>query len=909
MKIGKLSDVNLGRGTSRVMNVCVVSSEFIGPVKNGGIGTATSGLVRQLVADGHSVTLLYTLVENSKPASGDKPWDYWVMSLAEQGVALRFIAHQGDYREWREKAWHVKEFLGQTEYDLVYFNEHHGSGYYSLAAKQAGMEPFNRQLHCVITHGSIEWVFDINDQFVGRKADVEMMGLERRSVEMADVVIGPSSYLLQQYDRYGWKVKGQVFQQPYPLYQDPIADSVDRRFNIDELVFFGRLETRKGLWLFCDALDRLAGRLSGVSVTFMGRMTDTAGLSSGLQLVARSGKWPCRVRLITDFGQEEALSYLRQPGRLAVIPSIADNSPCVLYECMENRIPFISTRGSGGDELIDPACWNEVLVEPSVVAIEKKLFEILEEGASLGRPRFDPLGNLATWSSWHRHLALDRSLYLSSTSTVAAVANIPSHDEKPAIVVIIDRGVCSLGLLLDNVSSQIRRLGGHAAFLVVSLRRGELQDTIYALINGISAGANVGVTDPEGLNEVLLLVSSFSSVFIIDAEIEMSTAFFALASTIMQQPEAPCITCAVAARDGEVIQIQDLPLGDIPGLAALGEPVFSSIWAAPTRALVNAISISDLYDSETDSLVSSSELGCRLFYKFRRDSVEIRVLPVVGGVETKEASRVKQLVSRKKPTRSVAMDLGIQPSIFSGGPIWFAISRFGRRANVGRREIPNSDLLPPDHPLERYRDGSPSAGLAEFAAALGRPLLAMQIGASDDPSVERTRQISELSIRSKASIPAIDLLSCLEEERVVTFGLEIGVSSEANRTLSKLDTIQARVKTYLDGSSLKFKNRRIRSVKDLSDTPGKIFFVDVPIMGNDALIASLRHLKEGDLFVSLKVIEQSTGLEIGMASTKVSGKKAVELSVPLFGVFGSVLIELGLRGPTLELTVDELKIK
>src|SRR5260370_21036055 len=71
-------------GICRTMNVCVVTSEFLGPVKNGGMGTATSGLVRQLVADSHKVTLLYTFVSNGRPFTGDKPWQYWVDELAAQ---------------------------------------------------------------------------------------------------------------------------------------------------------------------------------------------------------------------------------------------------------------------------------------------------------------------------------------------------------------------------------------------------------------------------------------------------------------------------------------------------------------------------------------------------------------------------------------------------------------------------------------------------------------------------------------------------------------------------------------------------------------------------------------------------------------------------------------------------------
>src|SRR3974390_406100 len=104
MTIRKLSDLKLDKGSIAPLNVCVVSSEFVGPIKNGGIATATTGLVRHLVADGHNVTLLYTLVERGEPASGDRPWRFWVDALEAEGVRLRYIAHDGDYYTgWRGK--------------------------------------------------------------------------------------------------------------------------------------------------------------------------------------------------------------------------------------------------------------------------------------------------------------------------------------------------------------------------------------------------------------------------------------------------------------------------------------------------------------------------------------------------------------------------------------------------------------------------------------------------------------------------------------------------------------------------------------------------------------------------------------------------------------------------------------
>ena len=69
------------REPRRLLNLCVVSSEFIGPVKNGGIGAATTGLVEQLARDGHEVTLLYTLVERGEPSCAEQTWSHWADAM------------------------------------------------------------------------------------------------------------------------------------------------------------------------------------------------------------------------------------------------------------------------------------------------------------------------------------------------------------------------------------------------------------------------------------------------------------------------------------------------------------------------------------------------------------------------------------------------------------------------------------------------------------------------------------------------------------------------------------------------------------------------------------------------------------------------------------------------------------
>ena len=121
-------------------------------------------------------------------------------------------------------------------------------------------------------------------------------------------------------------------------------------------MFFGRLETRKGLELFCDALDLVADdpEPPEFRVCFMGSETHVEGIPARDYLRERARSWPWRVRVESGLNQPQAVAYIREPGRLVVMPSPVDNSPNTVLEALGLGIPFITSRGGGIPELIHP---------------------------------------------------------------------------------------------------------------------------------------------------------------------------------------------------------------------------------------------------------------------------------------------------------------------------------------------------------------------------------------------------------------------------------------------------------------------------------------------------------------------------------------------------------------------------
>ncbi|SDB54125.1 glycosyltransferase family 4 protein [Bauldia litoralis] len=364
------------------VRVCIVTGELAGPDFNGGIGTSNRGLSLALAAAGYEVDVLYTRVNDGRPFCTSGPFEQQVRSFARGDVTLRCIPHGGRWNEWLSKSYLVYRHLSRHRYDVVFFDDMHGNGYMTLLAKRAGAPELEYTTFCVVAHSATQWIFDANNMSVSGLAEVTQMEMERRSIELADLLITPSSYIVSRYREFGWSIPEAVVVQPNILPRFTHRSQAIRHVEPREFVFFGRLEKRKGLWLFCAALDRLKKELTGRTVTFLGKTTEEYGVSTGTRLLGHIASWPFDVRMLTSYDSEQALSYLAADNRVAVMPSPEDNSPSVVLECLHNGIPFVASKGSGGEELIAEASRANSLFEPTVEGLTDKLRDALANGVS-----------------------------------------------------------------------------------------------------------------------------------------------------------------------------------------------------------------------------------------------------------------------------------------------------------------------------------------------------------------------------------------------------------------------------------------------------------------------------------------------------------------------------------------------
>jgi O-antigen biosynthesis protein len=416
---------------SNPLKICIATSDIVGPIRNGGIGTWYHACACAMAAAGHHVTVLFILGNHCENHSTE----HWIRYYASRGVEFVPLPPMLHYvREpfvWTKMSYDVYLWLRDRCFDIIHFHEWRGHGFYSALAKRQGLA-FQNTVLVVGTHSPLLWHKFGMAEYVTEVEELQTDHLERSSVALADVVVSPSQYMIRWIVEHGWKLPSRIdyiqYIQSHYLPLEQLQAAPPRVIN--QLVFFGRLETRKGLALFCDAIDRLVAEKaisSNVSLAFLGKRVWMNGADSYSYIQNRSKHWNLSWSVIDDKDHAGAIAYLKEPGRLAVICSLLENSPNTVLECLANAIPCLSTDVGGNPELVAEADRARTLFAPRAAELARKLAETLSQAPRPALPAVHPDVTKAQWLAWHQKYAAMK----------AELAPSPAGPANPLVSVVL----------------------------------------------------------------------------------------------------------------------------------------------------------------------------------------------------------------------------------------------------------------------------------------------------------------------------------------------------------------------------------------------------------------------------------------------------------------------------------------
>ncbi|GAA6017983.1 hypothetical protein JCM10207_002731 [Rhodosporidiobolus poonsookiae] len=409
--------------------VLIVTSELAGLHKNGGIGTAFTELATALA--GEADIEMSILVAHVEGTFAVKKREALRQELAAKRITLSFVDPEPQPfwpQAWTPTAsmriWHYLRSRDGS-YDIIHFPDNTGIGYFSALGKYEGLALQDSRLVVGLHGADVEWAAMLNKRYPSDRYAIELGVFERRTAEMADAVVAPSEYILEYSRSRGWELpEGSAYVIPNIVQTPPLADGASAAGDvvqpINELVFFGRLEERKGTRLLLSTLESLyssnSSALPSLRITFLGRdqpdvktRTEVSVLlSSALDSILEHTNASFTYQFLKSYDRDEALTYLQNPSRLALLPSLADNSPSTVLECIAHGIRFIASDVGGVPELVHPDDQDKVLFAPLVDAFSTKLVDTLARLEKAPwtpiRPRPATQTAAADWIHFHRWL-------------------------------------------------------------------------------------------------------------------------------------------------------------------------------------------------------------------------------------------------------------------------------------------------------------------------------------------------------------------------------------------------------------------------------------------------------------------------------------------------------------------------
>ena len=379
------------------MRVTIVTAQLRGFDRVGGVGTGTTFLALGLARAGHTVNLLY--IGHAHRDAGDE----WSRLYERAGVGIATLAPDEAVEPRRfVRISAVERALRDDAPDAVIAHDFGAPAYAAQRLRALGLG-FADTLFVVFCHGTRRWVKEVTRNPLA-SADVMLeSSLERASVELADVVVSPSAFMIEWMRGQGWSLPETSRVIPYLTRSAALGEAVPERSGgndgpVERLTYFGQREEIKGVGPFIAGLNALEpALLRSVELEFLGAETKQwtrERVESSLTQRTRA------ISFVSDLDQQEALERLSRPGTLAVMPSLADNSPNTVYECLERGIPFLASDSGGIAELVAPEDRARVVFEPTASGVADALRRALSAPGALrpARPAFDGAASLAAWS-------------------------------------------------------------------------------------------------------------------------------------------------------------------------------------------------------------------------------------------------------------------------------------------------------------------------------------------------------------------------------------------------------------------------------------------------------------------------------------------------------------------------------
>lgn len=369
-----IDDLEFSNKINDTVSICLVTDEIANVGPSGGIGASFAELSRLLAnTKNYKITIFYTNFHAAQsPDIKTKLIEFAegincnLTILNPSDFTDNFSVQNLSYALMKQLKLLSKNKLAGT-WDIVHFHDYKGLGFFTALHNKQSPRSISKKI-IVQTHGPSRWAVEANGKFFSHEDQLIMDYMEKNMINLCDHVVSPSDYLIEWMKDRKWLLASESscphltipnLRTELPCCSDKNPPSVSSSLaaDLNEIIFFGRHEGRKGLKTFIDAISLLNKNtpVDTLNVTILGGLGDIGETPSLLFLENATKGWiNVNLKLITNFNRNEALQYLRDSSatKLVCICSLYENSPYTVVEAAQCGCRLILSNQGGGKELI-----------------------------------------------------------------------------------------------------------------------------------------------------------------------------------------------------------------------------------------------------------------------------------------------------------------------------------------------------------------------------------------------------------------------------------------------------------------------------------------------------------------------------------------------------------------------------
>ncbi len=321
-------------------SICLITEEWPGLKGCGGIGTAMYELALLLSKENFHIDVLIVPINGSETNKIKEIEKVNINILSIES----FIHDIGNYSS-RSHAVFQWLYERKDMYDAVHFHDYKGLGYFTQIAKKQGLI-FNNTLIIVQIHGLTRWAKEQNKSLFTDENQLLIDYLEKQSCLMADHIVAPSKYIINWAINKGY-IETNKNTDFIPNCHSYIINKINKKNNvkINEIIFIGRHENRKGIDLFIESILECQDiiKQNGIKISLFGSFGTVNDTPSELYITQKFGLANLEIDINDTLDRFEIINHLEEnKNSLVVVPS-CENSPYTVLEPLIIGNPVITS--------------------------------------------------------------------------------------------------------------------------------------------------------------------------------------------------------------------------------------------------------------------------------------------------------------------------------------------------------------------------------------------------------------------------------------------------------------------------------------------------------------------------------------------------------------------------------------